>query len=73
MAAKKKPTKSPGKRRTKPKIDIDLAEVERLAGLGLTYEEIALSLGIAIRTLYSRQGENADFAGAIKKGKAQEY
>ncbi len=27
-------------------IEIDIAEVERLAGLGLTQEEIALSLGI---------------------------
>ena len=51
--------------------ETDLAEVERLAGLGLTQEEIALSLGIAVRTLHGRKAENADFAGAIKKGKAQ--
>ncbi len=68
MAAKKKPTKSP---RTNRKLDIDVAEVERLAGLGLTQEEIALSLGVADRTLYSRKVENADFADAIKRGKAQ--
>jgi len=37
----------------------------------LTHEEIALSLGVADRTLYSRKVEIAEFADAIKKGKAQ--
>ena len=30
--------------KTKPKIELDIAKVEELAGLGLTKEEIALSL-----------------------------
>lgn len=50
-------------------IEIDLTEVQRLAGIGLSNEEIAYSLGISKRTLYNRQADNADFAHAIKKGR----
>lgn len=53
------------------KIEIDIAEAERLAGLGLTQEEIALSLGISERTLYENKAKSAEFAEAIKKGKAK--
>lgn len=52
------------------RIKIDLKEVERLAGLGLTQEQIAVSLGISARTLESRKAESAEFAEAIKKGQA---
>ena len=53
------------------KIEIDLKEVERLAGLGLTQEQIAASLGISSRTLDNRKAESAEFADAIKKGQAK--
>ena len=53
------------------RIDVDINEVERLAGLGLTQEEIALSLGIARMTLESRKRENELFVEAIKRGKAR--
>ena len=56
---------------TKPKIQIDLAKVESLAANGLTQEQIASALGISERTLRSRKGEIADFADAIKRGKAK--
>ena len=56
---------------TKPKIQIDLAKVESLAANGLTHEQIAAALGISERTLRSRKGEIADFADAIKRGKAK--
>jgi predicted transcriptional regulator len=56
---------------TKPKIQIDLAKVESLAANGLTQEQIAAALGISERTLRSRKGEIADFADAIKRGKAK--
>ena len=56
---------------TKPKIHIDLAKVESLAANGLTQEQIASALGISERTLRSRKGEIADFADAIKRGKAK--
>jgi predicted DNA-binding protein (UPF0251 family) len=56
---------------TKPKIQIDLKQVESLAANGLTQEQIAAALGISERTLRSRKGEIADFADAIKRGKAK--
>lgn len=54
---------------TKPKIEIDLAKVEALASKLLTKEQIAISLGISVDTLYSRQRESRDFQEAIKKGR----
>jgi predicted DNA-binding protein (UPF0251 family) len=53
----------------RPPVEIDVAEVERLAGLGLTQEEIALSLGISERTLRTRKKDSAVFADAMKKGR----
>lgn len=54
----------------KPRVEIDMAEVERLAGLGLTQEEIATSLGFSERTFRNRKKDSAAFADAIKRGKA---
>ena len=56
---------------TKPKIHIDLKQVESLAANGLTDEQIALALGISRTTLASRKRENEQFVQAIKKGKAK--
>jgi hypothetical protein len=53
------------------KIEIDIKEVERLAGLGLTQEEIALSLGIHVNTLTNRKAENVQFVEAIKRGQTR--
>lgn len=52
------------------RIALDLAEVERLAGLGLTQGQIAASLGISEDTLGRRKKDSADFAAAIEKGAA---
>ena len=56
---------------TKPKIHIDLKQVESLAANGLTDEQIALALGISRTTLASRKRESEQFVQAIKKGKAK--
>jgi len=56
---------------TKPKIQIDLKQVESLAANGLTQEQIACALGISESTLTKRKKENTDFADAIKRGKAK--
>jgi len=56
---------------TKPKIHIDLKQVESLAANGLTQEQIAAALGISESTLTKRKKENTDFADAIKRGKAK--
>ena len=53
------------------KIEIDIQEVEALAGLGFSEEEIAISLGISQDTIDRRKKENADIADAIKRGKAK--
>ena len=55
----------------KPRITIDIDEVERLAGQGLTQAEICLCLGVSERTLYNRKRESAEFAEAMKRGKAR--
>ena len=52
------------------RIDIDVAEVERLAGLGLTQREICASLGISQATLNRRQSDSDDFDSAMERGKA---
>lgn len=57
--------------KTKPKIEIDIAEVEKLAGQGLTYEQICLCLGIGDRTIYRKKKELAELAEAIERGRAK--
>lgn len=52
------------------RIDIDIAEVERLAGLGLTQREICAALGFSEDTLARRKESIAGFAGAMERGKA---
>jgi len=52
-------------------MEIDIQEVEALAGLGFSEEEIAISLGISQDTIDRRKKENADIADAIKRGKAK--
>ena len=56
---------------TKPKIKIDLKQVESLAANGLTQEQIAAALGISESTLHKRKQENTEFTAAIKRGKAK--
>ena len=65
---KKSVKKNPSGR---PKIQLDLEQVEELASRGLSNEQIAYSLGIGQTTLYVNKRENADFVEAIKRGKAK--
>ena len=58
-----------GKMRTKPTIELDIAKVEELAGLGLTKEEIALNLGVSYSTLNRRAKESEELDAAIKRGR----
>jgi len=52
------------------KIQIDLAEVERLAGIGLNEQQVSDALGISTTTLEDRKQNNLDFLEALKRGKA---
>ena len=57
--------------RTKPKIELDLEKVEEYAGLGLTREEIALSLVVSYSTLNRRIKESEEVDAAMKRGRAK--
>ena len=57
--------------KTKPRIEIDLAQVEALASRGLSQQQIADALGISERTLRNRKKDSAEFAEAIKRGRAK--
>lgn len=50
---------------------IDYEEVEKLAALGLTDEEIAEWLGICRATLHNYKTEDKKFLDTIKKGKVR--
>lgn len=55
----------------RPKIEINLKKVEEYAQLCDSESEIALALGISQDTLSRRKKDYADFAEAIKRGKAK--
>lgn len=60
------------KRKTKPRIEIDLAKVESLAAIGCTIEEIAASLGISDKTIYRRmQEQKSELSAALTRGRAK--
>ena len=55
----------------KPKPVIDLAEVERLAGQGLTQLQICHCIGISEATLYKYKRNVKEFAQAIEQGRSK--
>lgn len=59
------------KKKTKPQIAIDLAQVELFASRGLTREQIAAALGISYSTLNRRSKDLEDLEAAIKRGEAK--
>ena len=54
----------------RPRIAIDVAEVERLASLGMTQAQIARALGISTDTLERRKQEREDVQQALARGRA---
>lgn len=59
--------------RGRPKIifsEFQIRQVEILAGLGLTREQIALVLGVSERTLRRRKADDEALAEAIATGQA---
>lgn len=55
----------------RPKKNIDLAELERLAGLGLTVKEISWHLGINPDTFYETKKTKPEFSEAIARGRSK--
>jgi len=51
------------------KIQLDLKEVERLASIGCTEEQIAQSLGVSRATIQRRKRDSATFDAAFKEGR----
>lgn len=51
--------------------ELDLKQVEKLASQGLTQQQIADALGISERSFRNYKEKFAEFADAIKKGKAK--
>lgn len=52
------------------KIEIDPAEVERLAGEGLAQYQIAQAVGVSWNTFVSRRDDSLDVSEALKRGQA---
>lgn len=63
MSTKKKPT-------GRPKARIDLAELEKLAGLQCTDEEIGAWFGISQKTIQRRK-QNARFVELLERGRGK--
>ena len=55
----------------RPKIAIDVAEVERLAALGLSQAKIARALGVSTDTLERRKKDLLAFRQALERGRAK--
>ena len=51
------------------KIPLDLKEVERLASIGCTEEQIARSLGVSRTTIQRRKRESESFEAAYRNGR----
>nr|BAR33228.1 hypothetical protein [uncultured Mediterranean phage uvMED] len=51
------------------KIQLDLKEVERLASIGCTEEQIAQSLGVSRQTIARRKRDDGTFVTAYKAGR----
>ena len=55
----------------RPKIHLDLNEIERMAGQGLTEEQIAYNLGVHYTTLLKRKQQYSEYSEALKRGRAK--
>ncbi len=67
MAEHAKLTKHPGGR---PRREFDLRQVEELARLGCTEEDMGAVLGVSVDTIQRRKRTSEEFCGAIKRGQA---
>ena len=55
---------------SKPRVEINLDDVQKYAALGLTQEQIAAAIGIGKSTFYRLKSENEEFARVLKIGQA---
>jgi hypothetical protein len=59
------------KRLGRPPLELNLADIENLAGRGLTHAQIADSLGVSARALFNHKARDQEVADAIKRGQAK--
>lgn len=53
----------------RPKKKLDIEQVEKLAGIGCTDEEIAVVMGVCRATISNKKKQDKEFLDAIKKGR----
>lgn len=53
------------------KIELSLRDVEEAAAEGLNESEVAARLGVSLDTIQRRKKDNAEFAAAMKTGRAR--
>jgi hypothetical protein len=58
------------KNRGRPRIELDPVQVERLAAILCTNEEIGAVLGVSVDTLARRKQDDPEFVEALEIGKA---
>jgi len=63
--------KKPGAKMGRPRKELNPANVEALAELQCTFEEIAFALGVSVDTLDRRREEDPAIADAIGRGRAK--
>jgi hypothetical protein len=67
MAKQPQQGKYPGGR---PRLEFDLRQVEELARIGCTEEDMAAVLGVSVDTIQRRKRTCPEFCGVIEKGRA---
>jgi len=55
----------------RPKVEIDMVELEKLASVGLNEQQIADYMGVSTDTFGRRKKDDPDFAECIKRGKSK--
>lgn len=55
----------------RPPLELNLVDVENLAGRGLTHAQIADSLGISERALFNHKNNDPEVREAIKRGQSK--
>jgi hypothetical protein len=54
----------------RPRLTLDLRQVEELARIACTEEDMAAVLGVSVDTIQRRKRTSAEFRGVIEKGRA---
>jgi hypothetical protein len=67
---KRRRKRAPTDPRPEQRVPIDYAQVERLAGINCTTEEMAYVLGVHANTLFNRRRDDPEFLAAEARGRS---